>query len=95
MKRVLKTNGNAVILELSKPKRFPIKQIYQIYFHKILPNIGKMVSKDSSAYTYLPESVQAFPEGLEFESILTKLGFTVVKTYPLMFGISSIYHIKK
>lgn len=95
MKRVLKTGGKAVILEFSKPKRFPIKQLYNFYFNKVLPSIGKAVSKDSSAYTYLPESVNAFPEGKAFEDILKKLGFKFEKTYPLFFGVSSIYVVEK
>ena len=85
MKRVLKTGGMAVVLEFSKPKAFPIKQIYNFYFHKVLPGIGKLVSKDASAYTYLPLSVEAFPEGKEFEDILKKLGFQYKSTHPLFF----------
>ncbi|MDB4062175.1 bifunctional demethylmenaquinone methyltransferase/2-methoxy-6-polyprenyl-1,4-benzoquinol methylase UbiE [Vicingaceae bacterium] len=95
MKRVLKTGGMAVVLEFSKPKSFPIKQIYNFYFHKVLPSIGKLVSKDASAYTYLPESVEAFPEGKEFEAILKKVGFQFKSTHPLFFGISSIYVVQK
>ncbi len=95
MKRVLKKEGRAVILEFSKPKSFPIKQIYKLYFHKILPFIGKTVSKDSSAYTYLPESVEAFPEGKAFEQILQKVGFKFEQTIPLFFGIASIYVVRK
>jgi len=95
MKRVLKTGGMAVVLEFSKPKAFPIKHIYNFYFHKVLPGIGKLVSKDASAYTYLPESVEAFPEGKEFEDILKKLGFQYKSTHPLFFGISSIYVVQK
>lgn len=95
MKRVLKTGGTAVILEFSKPKNFPIKQVYNLYFHKILPKIGKTVSKDSAAYTYLPESVEAFPEGEDFEKILTKVGFQFKKTYKQFFGIASIYEVQK
>ncbi|MFT6167118.1 MAG: demethylmenaquinone methyltransferase/2-methoxy-6-polyprenyl-1,4-benzoquinol methylase [Vicingaceae bacterium] len=95
MKRVLKTGGMAVVLEFSKPKAFPIKQIYNFYFHKVLPGIGKLVSKDASAYTYLPESVEAFPEGKEFEEILKKVGFEYKSTHPLFFGVSSIYVVQK
>ncbi|MFT5667980.1 MAG: demethylmenaquinone methyltransferase/2-methoxy-6-polyprenyl-1,4-benzoquinol methylase, partial [Vicingaceae bacterium] len=93
--RVLKTGGMVVVLEFSKPKGFPIKQVYNLYFHKVLPSIGKLVSKDASAYTYLPESVEAFPEGKEFEAILKKVGFKFKKTLPLFFGISSIYVVQK
>jgi demethylmenaquinone methyltransferase / 2-methoxy-6-polyprenyl-1,4-benzoquinol methylase len=63
MNRVLKLSGTAVVLEFSKPKKFPVKQIYNFYFFKILPFIGNLISKDNAAYTYLPESVGAFPDG--------------------------------
>lgn len=95
IKRVIKTNSKLVIIEFSKPKAFPIKQVYNLYFHHVLPQIGKVVSKDSSAYSYLPESVNAFPEGKEFEDILKNLGFEILQTYPLFFGIASIYQARK
>lgn len=95
MLRVLKPGGKAVILEFSKPKVFPIKQLYNFYFNTILPKIGQQVSKDASAYTYLPASVEAFPEGKTFETILQKTGFTPLKTYSLFFGVSSIYLAQK
>lgn len=95
MLRVLKPNGKAVILEFSKPKKFPIKQLYNFYFNNILPGIGKLVSKDNAAYTYLPESVNAFPEGEEFVLILEKIGYKEIKNMPLMFGIASIYYATK
>ncbi len=95
MLRVLKPNGHAVILEFSKPKSFPIKQLYNFYFNKILPGIGKLVSKDNAAYTYLPESVNAFPEGENFVEILKKVGYNNPKSIPLMFGIASIYTATK
>ena len=95
MLRVLKPNGKAVILEFSKPKKFPIKQLYNFYFNNILPGIGKLVSKDNAAYTYLPESVNAFPEGDDFLAILNQLGYKNAKAIPLMFGIASIYTASK
>ncbi|MBX2960758.1 MAG: bifunctional demethylmenaquinone methyltransferase/2-methoxy-6-polyprenyl-1,4-benzoquinol methylase UbiE [Flavobacteriales bacterium] len=95
MLRVLKPNGQAVILEFSKPKKFPIKQLYNFYFNNILPGIGKLVSKDNAAYTYLPESVNAFPEGDDFLVILNQLGYKNAKAIPLMFGIASIYTATK
>ena len=95
MLRVLKPNGNAIILEFSKPKTFPIKQLYNFYFNKILPGIGNLVSKDSNAYTYLPESVNAFPDGEEFIKILTNIGYQNPKSITLMFGIASIYKATK
>lgn len=91
MYRVLKPGGKAVILEFSKPQAFPFKQIYQFYFSWILPKIGRLVSKDNAAYTYLPESVQAFPDGKKFTAILDKLGYQNTLCKSLTLGISSIY----
>lgn len=91
MLRVLKPGGKAVILEFSKPKHFPIKQLYNFYFHFITPTIGRIFSKDSSAYTYLPESVAAFPEGKAFTALMEKVGYRNTKSRPLAFGICSIY----
>ncbi|HEY1025935.1 MAG TPA: bifunctional demethylmenaquinone methyltransferase/2-methoxy-6-polyprenyl-1,4-benzoquinol methylase UbiE [Sphingobacteriaceae bacterium] len=91
MFRVLKPGGKAVVLEFSKPKRFPIKQLYNFYFHYITPSIGKLFSKDNSAYKYLPESVQAFPDGKAFTALMEKVGYRNTKSRPLAFGICSIY----
>ncbi len=91
MYRVLKPGGKLVVLEFSKPTTFPVKQAYNFYFHYILPLIGKFFSKDSSAYTYLPESVEAFPDGEKFTNLMDKLGFQQTKFRPLTFGICSIY----
>lgn len=93
--RVLKTGGSLVVLEFSKPKAFPIKQIYNFYFNQILPAIGKIVSKDDRAYSYLPESVQDFPDGNDFIVHLQKAGFKQTYYKTLMFGIASIYYGKK
>jgi demethylmenaquinone methyltransferase / 2-methoxy-6-polyprenyl-1,4-benzoquinol methylase len=89
--RVLKPNGQVAILEFSKPKTFPIKQLYHFYFLKVLPTIGKLVSKDARAYSYLPESVIAFPDGKEFEKLMLQAGFKTIQTYTVSFGIASIY----
>jgi len=91
MHRVLKPNGQVAILEFSKPKKFPIKQLYHFYFLNILPFVGRIVSKDASAYTYLPESVQEFPDGERFLEIMKKVGYKNPKQYPVSFGIASIY----
>jgi len=91
MYRVLKPGGKTVIVEFSKPKKFPMKQVYNVYFKYILPQIGKVVSKDNAAYTYLPESVQAFPDGDDFLRILERVGFKKTTCKLLTFGISSIY----
>ncbi|MHA6249411.1 bifunctional demethylmenaquinone methyltransferase/2-methoxy-6-polyprenyl-1,4-benzoquinol methylase UbiE [Pontibacter sp. CAU 1760] len=95
MYRVLKPGGTAVVLEFSKPRSFPMKQLYHFYFKNILPVVGKIVSKDNAAYTYLPESVQAFPDGERFIGIYQKVGFKNTKWHSLTFGISSIYIGKK
>ena len=91
MNRVMKPNGTCVVVEFSKPRAFPFKQFYNFYFKYILPLIGRSVSKDSSAYTYLPESVQAFPDGEAFLEIYKKAGFINTKCITLTFGICSIY----
>jgi demethylmenaquinone methyltransferase/2-methoxy-6-polyprenyl-1,4-benzoquinol methylase len=91
MLRVLSENGKMIILEFSKPSKFPFRQIYNIYFTRILPLVGRLVSRDHSAYSYLPESVQAFPEGDDFLKILSDIGFKDTRCIPLTFGISSIY----
>jgi len=91
MKRVLKTGGKAVILEFSKPKAFPVKQLYNFYFNYITPGIGKLFSKDARAYSYLPESVAAFPDGAAFIGLMEKVGFKNTICRPLAFGICSIY----
>ncbi len=91
MFRVLKPGGKVVVLEFSTPRRFPMKQLYSFYFKYILPIIGRLISKDRAAYTYLPESVRAFPDGPLFTSILNKVGFNKTICKPLTFGICSIY----
>jgi demethylmenaquinone methyltransferase/2-methoxy-6-polyprenyl-1,4-benzoquinol methylase len=91
MFRVLKPGGKAVVLEFSKPTSFPMKQLYSFYFKNILPVLGKLFSKDNTAYTYLPESVNAFPDGNDFLKVFEKSGFIKTKCITLTFGISSIY----
>jgi len=89
--RVLKPGGKFVILEFSQPQSFPMKQLYGFYSKNILPMIGKKISKDKSAYTYLPESVKAFPYGEEMKKILKSSNFIKTTDKKLTFGISSIY----
>lgn len=91
MCRVMKTGGTCIVLEFSKPQKFPMKQLYNFYFKNILPTVGKIVSKDTSAYTYLYDSVQAFPEGSEFMQVFQRAGFNNTQCLPLTFGISTIY----
>ncbi|MGV0828643.1 bifunctional demethylmenaquinone methyltransferase/2-methoxy-6-polyprenyl-1,4-benzoquinol methylase UbiE [Empedobacter brevis] len=89
--RILKPGGTFIILEFSYPTAFPMKQLYTFYSKNILPAIGKMVSKDQSAYTYLPDSVRAFPHGEEMKNILKSVNFTQPIDKKLTFGIASIY----
>ena len=91
MHRVLNSGGITIILEFSKPKIFPIKQLFGFYFKYIMPTIGNLLSKDSSAYTYLPESVMAFPEGEDFLNEMGKVGFKNLRQKKLTGGIASIY----
>jgi len=93
--RVLKPDGVVIILEFSKPRYFPMKQFYLFYFFKILPFIGRMISKDSSAYSYLPESVMAFPDDQKFLDVLQKVGFSRTTQKRLTFGIATIYIAQK
>ena len=91
MLRILRPGGKAVILEFSKPKKFPIKQVFGFYSKRVIPFLGKLISKDKRAYAYLPESVEAFPEGTDFETIMTKLGYKEVNSILLSGGIATIY----
>ncbi len=93
--RVLKPNGVVAILEFSMPTTFPVKQLYAFYFKNILPVIGKLISKDYAAYTYLPSSVIAFPQGAAMAKILTAVGFDTTKVIPVTFGIATIYIAQK
>lgn len=91
MLRVLKPGSLGIVLEFSKPAKFPMKQLFGFYFKRVMPSIGKMVSKDHRAYTYLPESVQAFPSGEKFLDVMTRVGYKDVKRISLSGGIASIY----
>ncbi|MCM4168614.1 Demethylmenaquinone methyltransferase [Arenibacter antarcticus] len=93
--RVLKQNGTFVILETSNPTKTPYKQGYKIYTKYILPAIGRLFSKDRSAYTYLSESASVFPHGEEFNNILKKIGFIDIENRPQTFGVASIYIASK
>lgn len=95
MLRVVKPGGKVVVLEFSQPTGFPFKQIYRFYFKYILPTVGRLVSKDQSAYTYLPESVDAFPYGQRFLDILGKLGYSKAVARPVTFGVATIYTATK
>jgi len=89
--RVLKPSGTFVVLETSVPAKSPYKQGYWFYTKNILPLIGKLFSKDRSAYTYLSESAAVFPHGQAFNNILGKIGFIAMENRPQTFGVASIY----
>ena len=91
MRRVLKTGGRIVVLEFSKPKRFPVKQLYFFYFRRILPFVGRIVSGDKGAYMYLPNSVSAFPDGADFVEVMRRSEFKDVSSTILTFGIATAY----
>jgi demethylmenaquinone methyltransferase/2-methoxy-6-polyprenyl-1,4-benzoquinol methylase len=91
MLRVVRPGGKIIILEFSKPKKFPVKQGYGFISKYIIPFFGKRISKDEKAYAYLPESIAAFPEGQEMIDILTKLGYKKVDAELVSGGIATIY----
>lgn len=95
MYRVVKPGGRVAVLEISQPPNAIIRQLYGLYFHHIVPWVGRLFSKDVRAYTYLPESVSVFPEGPEFVKILEANGFKQVKWKPLTFGTCAFYTMEK
>jgi demethylmenaquinone methyltransferase/2-methoxy-6-polyprenyl-1,4-benzoquinol methylase len=95
MHRVLRPGGKIAILEASTPGNTIIRAFYGLYFNRIVPMIGKLFSKDSRAYNYLPESVSVFPQGFEFIKILENIGFRNTKWQPLTFGACAMYTMEK
>jgi len=95
MLRVLRPGGAVAILEPSFPTKFPLTQLCQLYFRVFTPIVGKMVSGDDAAYTYLPESVKAFPNGKEFTDICEEVGYKSARYFPLTFGSCSLYLLEK
>ena len=93
--RVLKPNGQVVILEFSMPEKFPVKQLYRFYFKCFLPKIGRWVSKDDVAYSYLPASVEKFPKPDDFSELLASFGLKAQQVKSLSFGIATLYCTKK
>lgn len=91
MYRVLRSGGKIVVLEFSRPRRFPLRQLYFFYFRRILPIVGRLVSGSPLAYTYLPDTVMKFPEGEDFVGLLRKIGFIETTQDRLTFGIASVY----
>ena len=91
MWRVLRPGGHAVILELTAPRRFPMKQLFWAYSHVAMPLLGRLLSKDRRAYTYLPRTMEAFPQGEVMKGILEKVGFGHVMFKRYTFGLSTMY----
>ena len=91
MYRVTKKGGKIAVLEFSKPQQTPFKQLYNFYFKFILPAWGSLISKNQTAYTYLPESVQHFPEGEAFAAYLKNAGYQNIHVSPLTFGVCTLY----
>lgn len=91
MYRVLRPNGHVMILELSTPEHFPMKQLYSIYSKWVIPTIGRLFSKEQSAYSYLPASIKVVPQGKVMTDLLSHVGFSEVQARTLTFGICSLY----
>ncbi len=91
MARVLRPNGRLFVLEFSKPVKTPLRQLFRFYFHRVMPFIGRLVSRDDAAYTYLPKSVDAFPEGPDLIALLLSNGFKEATASPLSGGIATLY----
>lgn len=95
MHRVLRPGGRIVVLEFSRPRAFPFKQIYLLYFRHLLPRIGRLISHHADAYTYLPDTVMQFPDGDDFAGILERIGFQQPRQERMSFGIATVYSADK
>ena len=95
MCRVLRTGGHLSIVELTTPVKFPMRQLFHIYSHTVLPVYGRLISKDTSAYSYLTKTIDAFPQGERMVEILKKAGFSDAKFKRLTFGICTMYFATK
>ncbi len=95
MCRVLKNGGHISIVELTAPVSFPMKQLFHLYAHTVLPVYGRLISKDSSAYSYLTRTIEAFPQGEDMVAILRKAGFSQASFKRLTFGICTLYFATK
>ena len=95
MQRVLRKDGHLSIVELTSPVSFPMKQLFHLYSHTVLPVYGRLISKDTSAYSYLTKTIEAFPQGEEMVEILHKAGFSEASFKRLTFGICTMYFARK
>ena len=95
MYRVLKDGGMLSIVELTSPVSFPMKHLFRIYSHTVLPVYGKLISRDSSAYSYLTKTIEAFPQGETLVEVLRKIGFSEASFTRLTFGICTLYVARK
>ena len=95
MCRVLKPGGHLSIVELTTPVAFPMKQLFRIYSHTVLPVYGRLISKDTSAYSYLTKTIEAFPQGERMTEILRRAGFKDAGFKRLTFGICTMYFATK
>jgi demethylmenaquinone methyltransferase/2-methoxy-6-polyprenyl-1,4-benzoquinol methylase len=89
-KYILQPGGKVTILEFRLPKNIMIKKLYTFYFNKILPTVGKLISKDKEAYTYLPESVNTFDANINLSELLLDAGFKNILNYSITFGIVQV-----
>ena len=95
MQRVLKKGGHLSIVELTSPVSCPMKQLFHVYSHTVLPIYGRLISKDTSAYDYLTKTIEAFPQGEQMVEILHKAGFAEASFKRLTFGICTMYFATK
>ncbi|MBQ6201724.1 MAG: bifunctional demethylmenaquinone methyltransferase/2-methoxy-6-polyprenyl-1,4-benzoquinol methylase UbiE [Prevotella sp.] len=95
MQRVLRKGGHLSIVELTSPVSFPMKQLFHVYSHTVLPVYGRLISKDTSAYSYLTKTIEAFPQGEQMVEILHKAGFSEASFKRLTFGICTMYFARK
>ncbi|MEG1543969.1 MAG: bifunctional demethylmenaquinone methyltransferase/2-methoxy-6-polyprenyl-1,4-benzoquinol methylase UbiE [Tannerellaceae bacterium] len=91
MHRVMKPGGHLMILELSSPEKFPMKHLYRLYSKTVIPCIGRLFSKEKTAYSYLPASIKVVPQGKTMTGLLSRIGFTDTRAHIFTFGICSLY----
>lgn len=95
MRRVLRKGGHLCVIELTTPVAFPMRQLFSIYSHTVLPLYGRLISKDTKAYSYLTQTIEAFPQGEAMEQILRRAGFAEASFQRLTFGICTLYFATK